>query len=175
VSLQVPSNEKAWRAWFEKDAPEEEVIPDGYHVLDTFRKLLIIRCVRIVSLQRKQGAMLTSARVFFRAFLPDRTLAQSRKYVASSLGQRFAEPIILNLEAMLEESRPLTPMICFLSMGSDPSPGIINLAKRRETSCRAISMGQGQEIHARKLIATSMEEVCTPDPRKKAVTPISGL
>ena len=29
--------------WFDKDAPEEEVIPDGYNTLETFKKLLLVR------------------------------------------------------------------------------------------------------------------------------------
>jgi dynein heavy chain len=40
----VSRNEKGWRQWYDKDAPEEEQIPDGYSSsLDTFRKLLLIR------------------------------------------------------------------------------------------------------------------------------------
>ena len=42
--LQVSRNERGWKAWFDKDAPEEAQIPDGYHIsLDSFRKLLLIR------------------------------------------------------------------------------------------------------------------------------------
>lgn len=43
VISQVPSSEKMWKYWFDKEAPEEEVIPDGYNTLDTFRRLLMIR------------------------------------------------------------------------------------------------------------------------------------
>ncbi|XP_055849438.1 dynein axonemal heavy chain 8 [Episyrphus balteatus] len=131
----VSNNERGWQNWFKKDNPENETIPDGYNNLDPFRKLLLVR-----------------------SWCQDRTIAQSRKYIASSLGQRFAEPIILNFDQLLEESKPLTPIICFLSMGSDPSPNIEALAKKNEVKCFSISMGQGQEIHARKLIATCLEE-----------------
>ena len=41
---QVTRNDKGWKAWFDTDAPEEEVMPDGYHAsLDSFKKLLLIR------------------------------------------------------------------------------------------------------------------------------------
>ncbi|EDS37982.1 ciliary dynein heavy chain 5 [Culex quinquefasciatus] len=83
---------------------------------------------------------------------------RSRKYLAMSLGQRFADPVIVNYDVMLEESRPLTPLVCFLSMGSDPTPSIEALAKKNAVKCRSISMGQGQEVHARKLISASLEE-----------------
>ncbi|UYV82972.1 DNAH8 [Cordylochernes scorpioides] len=44
IISKVQRNNKIWRAWFETDAPEEEEIPDGYHVsLDVFRKLILIR------------------------------------------------------------------------------------------------------------------------------------
>lgn len=96
---------------------------------------------------------------YFRAFCPDRILAQSRKYIASSLGERYVAPVILSLQGMHEESRRDTPLICFLSMGSDPTTQIEQLAKKMETQCKPMSMGQGQEVHARKLLASAMEEV----------------
>ncbi|KAF7401630.1 hypothetical protein HZH68_007450 [Vespula germanica] len=135
ILTQVPASEKLWKLWFDKDAPEEEVIPDGYNTLDTFRRLLVIR-----------------------AWCMDRTLSQSRKYIASSLGMRYAEPVITLLDVMHDESRPDTPMICFLSMGSDPSPSIEQLAKNMEILCKSISMGQGQEVHARKLLASAVTD-----------------
>uniref|UniRef100_A0A3P9NGZ4 Dynein axonemal heavy chain 8 n=1 Tax=Poecilia reticulata TaxID=8081 RepID=A0A3P9NGZ4_POERE len=132
---QVSQSEKSWKHWLNLDAPEEGIIPDGYNYVDVFHKLLLIR-----------------------SWCPDRTLSQAMKYVEDSIGARFAEPVILNLHGTWEESDARTPLICFLSMGSDPTDQIEALAKRLELDCRAISMGQGQEVHARKLIKTSMTE-----------------
>ncbi|XP_052742928.1 dynein axonemal heavy chain 8 [Bicyclus anynana] len=132
---QVNNNEKGWKSWFDKEAPEEETLPDGYHTLDVFRKLLIVR-----------------------SWCSDRALAQSLKYVTFSMGARFSEAVIVNYEAMVLESRPLVPLIGYLSMGSDPTPSIETTAKRLECLCSSISMGQGQEVHARKLIDRALQE-----------------
>ena len=44
ITGQVARNDKAWKEWYDEDAPEEATIPDGYGTsLDTFRKLLLIR------------------------------------------------------------------------------------------------------------------------------------
>ncbi|XP_067841427.1 dynein axonemal heavy chain 8-like [Heptranchias perlo] len=136
IMSQINKNEKIWKVWFDTDAPEEEIIPNGYsEALDSFCKLLLIR-----------------------SWCPDRTLSQARNYISDAMGAKFAEPVILNLETTWEESDVQTPLICFLSMGSDPSNQIEGLAKKLEIDCRAISMGQGQEVHARKLVAMSMHQ-----------------
>ena len=95
----------------------------------------------------------------YRSWCPDRTMAQARKYIAESQGVRFAEAVILDLKATFEESDPRTPLICLLSMGSDPTNQIEDLAKKTHVECSAISMGQGQEVHARKLIGKFMQTV----------------
>ena len=79
------------------------------------------------------------------------------------MGARYAESVILDLEETWGESNPRTPLICFLSMGSDPTNAIEGLSKKLKLECRAISMGQGQEVHARRLLLQSMTEVGGPD------------
>ncbi|XP_041462810.1 dynein heavy chain 5, axonemal-like [Lytechinus variegatus] len=133
---QVSRNDKAWKNWFDEDAPEEATIPDGYSTsLDVYRKLLLVR-----------------------SWCPDRAIPQARKYIADSIGVRYAEGVILNLETMWEESEKKVPLICFLSMGSDPTASIESLAKKMNLRCRAISMGQGQEVHARRLLSSFQAE-----------------
>ena len=75
------------------------------------------------------------------------------------MGQAYSEGIVLDLESMWEESDIRTPLICFLSMGSDPTNNIEGLAKKLKLECHAISMGQGQEIHARRLLQQSISSV----------------
>jgi dynein heavy chain len=134
VLNQVGKNEKAWKSWYEKDSPENEILPAGYQTsLDTFRRLMLVR-----------------------AWCLDRTVSMARQYIAASMAPKYAESLILDLEALLGESNNRTPMVCLLSQGSDPSYDIEMLAKKHKIDCKAISMGQGQEVHARKLLSTFM-------------------
>ncbi|XP_017684619.1 PREDICTED: dynein heavy chain 5, axonemal isoform X3 [Lepidothrix coronata] len=131
---QISSEEKQWKIWFDSKNPEEELVPSGYgQSLDCFRHLLLIR-----------------------SWCPDRTIAQARKYITETMGEKYAEGVILDLEKTWEESDPRTPLICFLSMGSDPTDSITALGKRLKTETCCVSMGQGQEIHARKLLQQTM-------------------
>uniref|UniRef100_G1SYW3 Dynein axonemal heavy chain 5 n=1 Tax=Oryctolagus cuniculus TaxID=9986 RepID=G1SYW3_RABIT len=131
---QISRNEKMWKIWFDKEKPEEEPLPNAYDKsLDCFRRLLLIR-----------------------SWCPDRTIAQARKYIMDSMGEKYAEGVILDLEKTWEESDPRTPLICLLSMGSDPTDSIIALGKRLKIETRYVSMGQGQEVHARKLLQQTM-------------------
>lgn len=86
-------------------------------------------------------------------------ILQARKYIMDSMGEKYAEGVILDLEKTWEESDPRTPLICFLSMGSDPTDSIIVLGKRLKIETRYVSMGQGQEVHARKLLQQTMANV----------------
>ena len=59
-------NFRAWKLWFDEEAPEECEIPEGYaKSLDMFRKLLLIR-----------------------SWCPDRTMAMARYYIVEAIGKR---------------------------------------------------------------------------------------
>ena len=49
----------------------------------------------------------------------------------ASLGSRFSQEVVLDLDATWAESDPRTPLVCFLSVGADPSSQIFNLAKAK--------------------------------------------
>jgi dynein heavy chain len=109
ILTQIGRNDKGWKIWFDMEAPEESPIPDGYNSLDTFRKLLLVR-----------------------SWCPDRTYAQARKYISESMGLKYAEGVILDVERMWGESTIRVPMICLLSMGSDPTMTIDALSKKHQ-------------------------------------------
>jgi dynein heavy chain len=133
---QIAQNGKSWKDWYDSDEPEVTELPDGYdNGLDTFSKTLLIR-----------------------SWCPDRTLAQSRSYITDSMGERFIQAVIADLPAMAEENINRVPLICLLSLGSDPTDDIEKLAKTKNLPCRAVSMGQGQEVHARRYLTQSFED-----------------
>lgn len=48
-----------------------------------------------------------------------------------SLGPEYSEMLILDLDATWSESEPRTPLVCILSIGSDPTSQIATLAKNK--------------------------------------------
>lgn len=133
---QIAINEAEWRHWYELEAPENGRIPDGYDDrLDLFRRMLLVRSWR-----------------------EDRTTQSAVKYVMEALGPKFVDSISPSFEALMEETAWNCPVICLLSMGSDPTVNIVGLANRHKIKLDMVSMGQGQEVIARELVKNAMEE-----------------
>lgn len=131
----VYRNEALWRQWYDQEAPEQNKIPEFDASLTRFQRLLVIR-----------------------SFREDRTLLAAMDYIADTLGRRFVESVPLNLEKAWEESNPRTPLICLLSAGADPTKLIEDLSKKKKKKVLGVSMGQGQEIIARKYMAAAVVE-----------------
>ena len=70
ILKKIENNEREWKMWYETEKPEQEEIPCGYHGLDVFRKLILIR-----------------------SWSPDRTISQARKYIEGIFNTRF--PVML--------------------------------------------------------------------------------
>ena len=77
--------------------------------------------------------------LFCRSWCPDRVLPQALKYISESMGKKFAEGVILNVETMWMESTTKVPMVCFLAMGSDPTNTIDNLSRKH--NLRKLTIG----------------------------------
>ena len=129
----ITNNEKLWKAWYESDTIELQSIPTME--LQPFHHMLLIRC-----------------------FCIDKVLGMANKYIVNTLGARYKEPILLNLQDLLTESSINIPMIALLTSGSDPTNDIENLSRQLKIPLHIVSMGQGQEIYARQFILQAKEQ-----------------
>lgn len=83
---QVARNDRGWKNWFDTDAPEEEIMPDGYTTaLDSFKKLLLIRldmhlnyrlCSRSYYINKSNKFQIMFTYPCNNLFFPYRTLTQ---------------------------------------------------------------------------------------------------
>jgi dynein heavy chain len=126
-------NDVVWKHWYDEDAPESAKVPDYDDRCTTFDKMLLVRCIR-----------------------EDRTLLCVDTYISETLGRRYIDSRPLDLRAVEEEASALTPIVALLSQGADPTAPIMELARKKKKAIKAISMGQGQEPAARKLIAAGV-------------------
>ena len=129
----IGRNDALWHTWYDCEAPEGQKIPDYDEKVNSFEKMCLLK-----------------------AFRPDRVLIAAQEYIASFLGQQFVESVPLNMENTWKETTPHTPVICLLSPGADPTKLIEDLAKRKKIKTLGVSMGQGQEIVARKYISAAV-------------------
>ena len=128
-------NEPMWKKWYDLEAPEQVNVPDFEDRITKFEKMMIVKAMR-----------------------EDRTQVAAQAYIGDAIGQRFVESVPINVEATWEETTPYIPVICLLSAGSDPTKLIEELAKKKKLKLSGVSMGQGQEIIARKLIQTAVKK-----------------
>jgi dynein heavy chain len=124
-----------WRRWYDLEAPEGADVPDFQDRITKFEKMMIVKALR-----------------------EDRTMVAAQEYIANAIGQQFVESVPLSMEKTWEETTPFVPVICILSPGADPTKLIEELAKRKKIKMEGVSMGQGQEIVARKMMTTATLE-----------------
>ena len=128
-SIARENTKDLWKAWYDEDAPERIKIPEFDDRLDKFEKLLLVRAMR-----------------------EDRSLLSVQDYIIGSLGKQYMDSRPLDLRATSDETTFKVPCIALLSMGADPTGPISDLAKKKKKQVLMISMGQGQEPAARKLL-----------------------
>lgn len=137
----IVADEAGWKAWNDGEAPETMSPPTQAtqcpsSITSAFYKTCLVR-----------------------AFREDRALAASQQFVLEVLkDQAFVEPSKPELEDVFVSTNPLCPIICLLSPGADPTKSIEEMAKKRRMKCASVSMGQGQEVVARKLVANAARE-----------------
>jgi len=126
------SNPRDWKAWYRHPEPETSAarLPGEWENKATeLQRLIIVRCLR-----------------------PDRIVFAVTSFIVNNLGQRFTEPPVLDLNQVVVDSVPSSPLVFVLSPGVDPTNQLMQLADQKSVPFSTIALGQGQAPHAVRLI-----------------------
>jgi dynein heavy chain len=83
----------------------------------------------------------------------DRALIASQLFISHVLGKQFTAPISYPIDGIWQESTKIDAVLFLLSAGADPTSSIDELAKKKKKfPCEKVSMGEGQEIAAKRAI-----------------------
>ncbi|KAG7190743.1 hypothetical protein KM043_006815 [Ampulex compressa] len=127
-----------WHNWYISTEPESiQLVGEWEEGCNEFQKMLFIRSCR-----------------------PDRISFCITSFIVRNLGQRFVEPPVLDLKAVLDDSVAQTPLIFILSPGVDPTGSLIQLADSQDMAGQfmTLSLGQGQAPIATKMIQIGARE-----------------
>ncbi|KAJ1537226.1 Dynein heavy chain 7, axonemal [Nowakowskiella sp. JEL0078] len=128
-----------WKEIFSSNDPHEMPFPLPWcESLDTFQKLLVLRCLR-----------------------PDKMISAVTNYIIEKMGKRFVEPPPFDLACSYNDSSTTAPLVFVLSPGADPMTGLLRFAEDKKMSgnrLNSISLGQGQGPIAAKMIAQGISD-----------------
>ncbi|CAL7938030.1 unnamed protein product [Xylocopa violacea] len=127
-----------WHNWYINTEPENTPLVAEWETNCTvFQKMLVIRSCR-----------------------PDRISFCISNFIVINLGQRFVEPPVLDLKAVLDDSVAQTPLIFVLSPGVDPTSTLMQLVDSQEMTNHfmTLSLGQGQAPIATRMIEVGAKE-----------------
>ena len=89
-----------------------------------------------------------------RSLRPDRTILATKRFInkAEVMGTAFTDPVTDTVENVYDQMVERVPVIYLLSVGADPTDAIETLARKKKQTVQAVSLGEGQEIYAKKAI-----------------------
>ena len=136
IAKHICANERAWRQWYDLEAPEQTPFPGGYsQTLDTFEQMLLLRCVRV-----------------------DRVTVAITRYVIDRMSDKYVSPPILDYEKIFNMSNALTPVVFVLSPGADPAFDVFRLGERMGykpgAKLKFMALGQGMGPKAAEMLET---------------------
>jgi dynein heavy chain len=132
----VVKNLDGWRVIYDTNDAHTVPLPDGWQEkLNTFQRMLVLRCIR-----------------------PDKIALAVGNFITEKMGQKFVTPPTFNLKACYEDSSNTQPLVFVLSAGSDPMLNITKFATVMKKSFESVSLGQGQGPKARAMIEKGTKE-----------------
>lgn len=128
----ISSDESKWKNWVKHE--ESEILQCPYHGpnFEYMARLSLVRALK-----------------------PERSKMAIRMFVEDVLGEYFLSSKAADLAEISIKTNFKTPIICIISPGADPTLKIHDLSRKMKIKCLNVSMGQGQEIIARKYLSTA--------------------
>ncbi|KAI9144619.1 dynein heavy chain and region D6 of dynein motor-domain-containing protein [Paraphysoderma sedebokerense] len=130
-------DQEIWRSWMKNSTCEENFPMEAKEILSPFQRLLLVQAIR-----------------------PDRLSSSMENLVTDILKLPSLSPPLNLLSIAKEETNASTPVLFFLSSGSDPSQDLLDLANELigiDNFCQ-IPMGQGQTALATEKLQQCMKE-----------------
>ncbi len=136
----MQSDSDMWQHWFDNEQPENAALPGDFKHIVPFHALIFLRAVR-----------------------PDRIPSALRKYINDNMGEKYVNQSPFDMKSTYAETSPLTPVFFVLFPGVDPTTWVESLGEELGISSERgnftnISMGQGQEGPAEKIVKKYAEE-----------------
>ena len=139
IMASFEQNPREWNQWFTNSEPENAPFPGEWDNICTneLQRMVLIRSLR-----------------------PDRVAFCATSFITNNLGAKFVDPPVLDMNQVLEDSQPKTPLIFVLSPGVDPTGALLELAEQNNMGSRlsALSLGQGQAPIATRMIKEGVTE-----------------
>ena len=134
LTERVTSESEEWEEWYNQTNPESAPMPGDYSALTGVPRLMLLR-----------------------VFRPDRLPTALNDYVREQLGEDFVNQPPFNMSALYEYTSSRTPVLFVLYPGVDPTSWVEDLGRKKGITTENgkfwnISMGQGQEARADKII-----------------------
>lgn len=131
LGQEISDNFEAWKDWLDCKEPHNEPLPDRYRDIDYFHKLCILK-----------------------AFRDEKLNFAIIKFIEENLGARYCSVPPVVMSEAYEDTKNRAPIIFILSTGADPNSLMRQFALEKNflEKLDIISLGQGQDVRAKKFI-----------------------
>lgn len=123
-----------WKTFMKSSSPYQEKLPDKFEKLSPFCRLVLIKNLR-----------------------EEKLIFAIKNFIERYMDKRFIESPAFSVAGAYDDSIPKTPLIFILSPGANPIQFLKNYAREKNVKLNTISLGQGQEKHAKNLITKCRE------------------